>query len=155
MSRDDLSTLLATCFPDVIGVDRTQPEALPTDKGAYLLAIQLKDPLPARLKTTHFTLAPGWYAYAGSANGPGGIRARLSRHFRAEKKPHWHIDQLTVAAQAMFALPFAGGSAKVTECDLIARLAATARFAVPKPGFGSSDCGVCTAHLLAFRGVNA
>ena len=34
----------------------------------------------------------GFYCYADSARGPGGLRARLSRHLRQHKKPHWHID---------------------------------------------------------------
>ena len=44
-------------------------------------------------------LAPGCYVYAGSARGPGGIRARVRRHLRPDKTPHWHIDQVTAYAK--------------------------------------------------------
>ena len=37
---------------------------------------------------------PGYYVYVGSAFGPGGVRARVERHFRKSKRQHWHIDYL-------------------------------------------------------------
>jgi len=39
-------------------------------------------------------LLPGYYIYVGSAFGPGGVQARVSRHFRHAKSIHWHIDYL-------------------------------------------------------------
>jgi Uri superfamily endonuclease len=36
----------------------------------------------------------GHYVYAGSAFGPGGVHARVSRHCRNGKNKHWHIDYL-------------------------------------------------------------
>ena len=35
------------------------------------------------------------HLYCGSANGPGGLKARLPRPMRRGKSVHWHIDQLT------------------------------------------------------------
>ena len=32
------------------------------------------------------TIRPGYYVYVGSALGPGGVRARVSRHCRETKK---------------------------------------------------------------------
>ncbi|MCK9541293.1 MAG: DUF123 domain-containing protein [Novosphingobium sp.] len=90
----------------------------------------------------------GWYVYAGSARGPGGIRARLRRHFRRDKKRHWHIDDLTCAAKHLRAVPLAGGA----ECAIVARLMELEGFAPALAGFGSSDCRVCPAHLLAWNG---
>jgi Uri superfamily endonuclease len=131
--------LVARLFPDAIPPDSCEP-------GAYLLTITLAAPLSGRFARTPFTLAPGNYAYCGSANGPGGIAARVGRHLRAEKKAHWHVDQLTMAAAGISALGFPGGS----ECLLVERLvAAGATF--PLPGFGSSDCRCCTSHLLDLR----
>jgi Uri superfamily endonuclease len=113
------------------------------DTGAYLLQITLAAPLTGHFARTPFILAPGTYAYCGSANGPGGIAARVGRHLRKDKKTHWHVDQLTLAAAAISATGFPGGS----ECALVERLvAAGATF--PLPGFGSSDCRVCRSHLL-------
>jgi Uri superfamily endonuclease len=98
-------------------------------------------------------LAAGWFVYAGSARGPGGLKARLARHLRREKRIRWHIDQLTTRADALLALPFADGpgAPAPTECALIARLLESGLFAPPVNGFGSSDCRACPAHLLAWR----
>ncbi len=119
---------------------------LPRDKGAYVLLIELDSAFTGRFSGRDFTLPAGHYAYCGSAHGPGGIAARVSRHFRCEKKPHWHIDQLTIAAREITARVFPGGN----ECDLAARLG-NAGAEPPLPGFGSSDCRSCTSHLLALR----
>ncbi|MGI9372862.1 MAG: GIY-YIG nuclease family protein, partial [Hyphomicrobiales bacterium] len=91
-------------------------------------------------------LSAGWYLYAGNAGGPGGLRARVSRHLRTEKKPRWHVDQLTIAAETS-ALVFA----EKNECGLIADLLASSQFTTPLPGFGSSDCRACESHLLAIK----
>lgn len=34
----------------------------------------------------------GYYIYVGSAFGPGGVKARVSRHMRRKETRHWHID---------------------------------------------------------------
>lgn len=119
---------------------------MPNDAGAYVLLIDLAAPFAGRFAGRDFTLPPGRYAYCGSAKGPGGIAARVARHFRRDKKPHWHVDQLTIAARSTSALTFPTGS----ECALAARLV-EAGASTPLPGFGSSDCRICTAHLLAIR----
>ncbi|MCP5395844.1 MAG: GIY-YIG nuclease family protein [Sphingomonadaceae bacterium] len=93
------------------------------------------------------TLPPGTYIYAGSANGPGGMRARLRRHFRKDKALRWHVDELSVRASSMAALAIEGGS----ECAIVEALLASGRFTIPLPGFGSSDCKACAAHLLAYK----
>lgn len=122
---------------------RTAAEA-PSLPGAYLLLITLARPLHGALPhRPEAVLPPGRYLYAGSARGPGGLRARLARHMRAEKKPHWHVDRLTEAGivEGAWAIPGCG------ECALIATLAA---LPVPLPGFGSTDCRRCASHLLAW-----
>lgn len=120
-------------------------EALDHRAGAYLLLITLTQPLRFTLRCRDLTLPAGTYAYAGSANGPGGIAARVARHMRSEKKLHWHIDTLTMAASEITPFAFPGGK----ECALVDRLLA-AGCDVPVPGFGSSDCRICPAHLLRF-----
>ena len=89
-------------------------------------------------------LKPGRYAYCGSANGPGGIAARVRRHARPTKAAHWHVDHLTGAGRIIEAAACAGGS----ECDLLRRLLALPGAAIPVPGFGSSDCRTCPSHLV-------
>ncbi len=125
-------------------------DTLNAGKGAYVLIIQLKRAtdvsLPKRqnLSLIPGTLTPGTYLYVGSANGPGGIRARLKRHFRRDKKIHWHVDQLTTRAHHMEAIAVADGN----ECSLGQALLASGQFQVALPGFGSSDCRTCDSHLL-------
>lgn len=107
---------------------------IPPVPGAYVLVIRLDAPLPP--------LAPGRYLYCGSAKGAGGLRARLGRHMRKDKKIRWHVDRLTEAGVVEGAFVFEDGD----ECALVAKLS---HLPVPWPGFGSSDCRSCQSHLLA------
>ena len=112
----------------------------PATPGAYALWLRLDAPLAVRVGKTSATLPAGDYLYCGSARGPGGLRARLTRHMRRQKRAHWHIDQLTSAANVLGAFVEEGGD----ECALNAALD---RLPVPVAGFGSSDCRRCVAHL--------
>ena len=121
----------------------------PDAPGAYALLILLKRRFTGPVGRLGAVALPrGAYLYLGSARGPGGLRARLARHARSDKKPHWHIDRLTAAGRltAMLAVP--DGS----ECDLADRARALPGAAVPVAGFGSSDCRHCAAHLIAVPG---
>ena len=131
-------------LPEATLVESGDGEAAPEEKGAYALLIALDAPAAFARRGATQLIAPGWYVYAGSANGPGGIRARLRHHLRAEKRPHWHVDQLTNTAARVAALALPGGS----ECAIIARLGAEPALTPPVPGFGSSDCRACVSHLL-------
>ncbi len=115
----------------------------PAAQGSYLLVIDLDEPISATLARRAIVILGGRYFYAGSARGSGGIRGRLSHHFRRDKKTHWHVDQLTLAAGQLHALSFPG----LTECELVDRLVGAAA-TIPHPGFGSSDCKSCKSHLL-------
>ncbi len=130
---------VAGCGPR--GVDK-----LPSDPGAYLLAIRLSVPLHLDLSSLGTAVLPaGWYAYAGSAHGPGGIKARVARHLRQDKPVHWHVDTLTKVASDLQAFPVIGGR----ECDLLGALLEKPGYQVAVAGFGSSDCRRCPSHLLA------
>ena len=131
-------------------VNVRQARALPPLAGSYLLLIRLAESLPLKGRFAGQVLPAGHYVYAGSARGPGGLRARVSRHLRKRKKVRWHVDQLTTRAAAVLALPFAQENAP-TECGLISALLAGDAFDIPLPGFGSSDCSTCPAHLLRWR----
>jgi Uri superfamily endonuclease len=147
---DEILDAFAGFGPGGTWTARDEPITLTVAKGAYALVLRLEEPIRLdRPRTAGTRLTPGWYVYAGSARGPGGIRARLSRHFRREKTLHWHIDQLTVQAADLAALALGGGD----ECDLVARLSESTALAMAAPGFGSSDCRRCESHLLRFDGV--
>ncbi len=124
-------------------------DAIPAVGGAYVLTILLDYALTFETaRSGKVALEPGRYAYCGSARGPGGLRARVARHFRNEKRPHWHVDRLTVRAAGLAALAVPGGD----ECDLVARLLQRKEFAIAVAGFGNTDCRSCDSHLLRFRG---
>lgn len=114
-------------------------------KGAYVLLIELDEHTPITLpRRDEISLSASTYLYVGSANGPGGIRARLMRHFKKHKKIHWHVDQLTTRAVQVSALAVPTGN----ECILGETLIGSGRFDTAISGFGSSDCHTCASHLL-------
>jgi Uri superfamily endonuclease len=115
----------------------------PAEPGAYALWLRLAEPLDVAAGRARARLSPGDYLYCGSARGPGGLRARLARHMRRDKRPHWHVDQLAAAGDVLGAWIEVGGD----ECALNAALA---DLPVPLRGFGSSDCRRCVAHLRFF-----
>lgn len=118
-------------------------------KGAYALLLRLDASVEIPLRRTEpFNLSPGWFVYCGSAKGPGGLRARLRRHFRRDKAFHWHVDRLTGVATEAVAVPVPGGD----ECALVAALLKSRHFDIAAAGFGSSDCRQCDSHLLRYRG---
>ncbi len=109
------------------------------------MLVKLAAPVRVTLaKQPGWRLSAGWYAYAGSAYGPGGIRARVARHFRNDKPVRWHIDQLTQAASELWAAPVPGGN----ECKLLQAMHSNPGVTLSVRGFGSSDCRKCGTHLL-------
>ncbi len=117
-------------------------DRIPASPGAYLLLVELREvtsvPLPNKPRAC---LMPGRYIYAGSANGPGGLKARVSRHMRRARRCRWHIDQLTENGNVLGAWIFPNG----IECDLVDMNSA---LPLPIVGFGSTDCKRCRSHLL-------
>jgi len=153
MAADSSAPLLPPALAALLpATDMFAPGAargLPARPGAYLLACRLDSALSPRIPSLGAaSLAPGWYLYAGSANGPGGIAARLGRHLGASGRRHWHIDAVTANAGARAGFAFPGGD----ECALVAALLASGAFSIPLPGFGSSDCRTCQSHLLRWVG---
>ena len=70
---------------------RTRRARRPRGPGTYMLVLRL--PKRRRLavgRLGDFEFPAGYYLYAGSAQG--GLRGRVLRHLRADKKRHWHID---------------------------------------------------------------
>jgi Uri superfamily endonuclease len=109
-------------------------------KGSYILLVELatkKDVFVGKLGYVSFPKAS--YAYVGSAMN--GLRARLARHLRREKKLHWHIDYLLKEAEVEEII-LCQGEERV-ECSLAQALAGKFQSV---SGFGSSDCK-CRSHL--------
>jgi Uri superfamily endonuclease len=90
-------------------------------------------------------MQPGAYIYVGSAFGPGGLRARVSRHLRRNKKIHWHIDYLRQELPVL-AVWYAEGDTTL-EHTWAKAIGACNLASMPVPGFGASDCR-CASHLF-------
>lgn len=116
--------------------------------GPYVLVVQMVRDTDLRVGRLGLVAFPrGYYCYVGSAMGPGGRRARLARHLRQQKKPHWHIDYLL--PQAPVVEIWSAPSAARLECAWLRTLLQLPGATLPVRGFGSSDCD-CPAHLVRF-----
>lgn len=116
--------------------------------GTYALVLRALEPATVtagRLGTLRVT--EGDYIYIGSAFGPGGVRARVLRHARTDKRLRWHIDHLTTVAPVVEA--WFTHDPRRLECDWLAALASIRGAHEPWSGFGASDCG-CSSHLRWF-----
>ena len=115
------------------------------DRGSYLLVVRLDKKRAVKvgaLNTLRFRA--GYYLYVGSAMKH--LTARINRHQRKGKKPHWHIDYLTEIADHVLPIPVR--SSQRLECAISQAVSAMAQ---PGPaGFGSSDCH-CGTHLFSME----
>ena len=117
--------------------------------GAYALVIRLETVFDRRIGALgDIALTPGSYVYLGSAKGPGGMAGRVRRHLKPEKRMHWHIDYPTAVGTVTDIALWPDGD----ECALVDLVSAGPGITVPVPGFGSTDCRHCPAHLLAASG---
>jgi HEAT repeat protein len=117
--------------------------------GTYVLALWLgaARSVPVGRLGPH-SFPAGWYLYAGSARGPGGLRARLMRHQRRlgpDKKAHWHLDFLR--EHGIWGGAWVRPSEERLECAWAQRLMGLPDARIVAPGFGASDCR-CAAHLV-------
>jgi Uri superfamily endonuclease len=120
-----------------------QPE-IPAAPGCYLLLLYLSRRstiIVGELGEHRF--ASGYYAYIGSAFGPGGLRARLGRHLNRNKATRWHIDYLRAASKPVTTLWEIEARIEHTWAE---QLLGDPAASMPMPRFGSSDCR-CQTHL--------
>lgn len=120
----------------------------PAVKGEYILTLELNRAAKIDyLSYKNFRLERGFYYYFGSARGPGGLAARVSRHLKKDAVIHWHIDKLKAFARVtdICLLP----EAEKSECRLAAYFGNISG-SVIIPKFGCSDCG-CPSHLVYSR----
>ena len=98
-------------------------------------------------KLGKFLTQPGYYVYAGSALGPGGLKARIAHHARISQRPHWHIDYLRlVLSLDEVWYSYDSEHHEHQWADAFRRLKGAT---LPISGFGASDCR-CRSHLLLF-----
>ena len=116
------------------------------EPGTYTLLISLPNPATVEFGAAGaYHLDAGWYAYTGSAFGPGGLK-RVARHreLAAGKRDtrHWHVDYLLGHPVSGVDAVSVTGNEDI-ECETARRLAADAE---PVAGLGASDCD-CETHL--------
>ncbi|MBC7259743.1 MAG: GIY-YIG nuclease family protein [Chloroflexi bacterium] len=119
------------------------------DRGVYLLVLHL--PVARSLDVGalgRIAFPAGWYVYVGSAQGPGGLDARLRRHLAPSKRLHWHVDYLRAAAD--WAGAWGAPLPREWECEWARRLVLWPGAEIPALGFGASDCR-CASHLVHFQ----
>lgn len=122
--------------------------SLPARPGTYALILYLPKELSLPVgRLGMFDLVEGYYAYVGSARGPGGLAARIARHARGEHAMRWHIDYLRPYMQ--WRAVWWTESSQRLECEWARALSRLPGTTKPIPGFGASDCR-CITHLLAF-----
>ena len=121
---------------------------LAAQPGTYVLWLRLPQPRTLRIgRLGNAVFAPGYYAYVGSAFGPGGVRSRLGRHLLGGDALRWHIDYLRQACHVHSA--WVSHDARRLEHAWADALLALPGARPPLAGFGASDCH-CDAHLAGF-----
>ena len=120
-------------------------------KGAYIIIMRSSGGSLRVGALGTFEVPGGTLAYVGSAKGPGGLLARVSRHLRKGKPLRWHIDYLTesgiVEIEEVIAIPSA------EEEDLAKILM---EFGSPVIlGFGCSDRRDDKSHLFSLKDLDS
>lgn len=125
-------------------------DQIPPTGGTYALLLWLPHPTLITVGSLGMVDFPsGSFVYVGSACGPGGLRARITRHLAGNGRPHWHIDHLRRHASVVGVCYSTGKD--VYECQWSQALADITDTRICKPSFGSSDCNHgCTSHLIHF-----
>jgi Uri superfamily endonuclease len=115
--------------------------------GTYVLLLELPVPQQIYIGSVGLISFPaGFYTYTGSARS--GLKTRIARHLRHDKKMRWHIDFLLT--QASIREIFYWENTVKIEC-VIAR--ALGNEFKPIPHFGCTDCR-CPSHLHYSRSEN-
>jgi Uri superfamily endonuclease len=123
---------------------RLSPGVSDSTGGTYTLVLSVPETTVTVGALGTHGFEAGWYAYVGSALGPGGF-ARVDRHRKLAAGErdgrHWHIDSLL--GQSGVRLDAVWQTAGVDgECAVAARVDGE-----PIPDFGCSDCD-CHSHLF-------
>lgn len=117
------------------------------DTGCYQLLMRLDRKCRLSIGALGDILfSPGYYIYTGRAKK--GLRARVGRHFRREKKMRWHIDYFLAGAKILQVFYYFN---RIDECIINAGAKENLRGSVFIKKFGSSDC-CCPGHLIYVKG---
>lgn len=123
---------------------------LPRDPGIYGLLMHSSGGGALQIgKLGKLSIEPGFYLYLGSAHGPGGIKARVSRYLGSFRRLFWHIDylQAVLSVQELW-FSFVDSKFEHQTAECLSKLP---DWRIPLIGFGSSDCN-CLGHLFHHHG---
>lgn len=127
----------------------TVDDEVPNLPGSYFLLFELNQSIMVNVgKIKDVTFQKGFYGYAGTAFGSGGLRARIKRHLIQNKKKKWHLDWIrpylsfiqgwyvvNMNLECIWSQTFLNGD----DCFL------------PLKKMGASDCKLgCPAHFFGF-----
>ncbi|SVD05139.1 uncharacterized protein METZ01_LOCUS357993, partial [marine metagenome] len=113
--------------------------------GTYAVVMRLETPLSVNIGKLGMTsFESGHLCYIGSAMN--GLKARVSRHLRSNKRMHWHIDYLLTHAHIVDV--FWSNCRERLECSVAREISIQGLPSIK--GFGSSDCS-CPSHLFYDR----
>ena len=116
------------------------------DAGTYIVILSSDENRPVLIGACGpLQLQPGYYLYAGSALGPGGLRARVGRHLGGTGQPRWHIDFLRQVTLPHEAWLYTGHDRQ--EHNWANALGNMPDVEATIPGLGASDCS-CATHLF-------
>lgn len=119
--------------------------AAPSISGTYALVFRADEKHEVKIgRLGALITRPGYYLYVGSAFGPGGLAARITRHLRPTTQRHWHIDYLKPFVQAV-EVAYTGDPVR-REHAWARALDRAPELVVVLPRFGASDCR-CATHL--------
>jgi len=112
-------------------------------KGIYVLFISVKRDIFVKVGALgKIKFSQGTYAYVGSAQN--GIKKRVARHLKKEKRKFWHIDYLLGEKNTHIEKVAYQKAPKEEECRIAQALSQIGK---PIRGFGCSDCS-CSSHLF-------
>lgn len=115
------------------------------NKGSYIISGFLNGDKKIKIgRIGYLNFKRGWYLYVGS--GMAYLKERVKRHFKKNKKKHWHIDYLIPDLKNLKA--FLIHSSKSLECEISMEISKISNGFIEK--FGSTDCN-CKSHLLYFK----
>ena len=116
------------------------------DSGCYQLVIRMDREAVIKVGALgEIRFRPGYYTYTGRARR--GLRKRVERHLRRDKRKNWHIDYLLEKGNIVDIVYFAD---RLDECIINMSLLGRLKGAALVDGFGSSDCR-CRSHLMWTR----
>ena len=122
------------------------------DSGVYSLIIKSNKNQKIKVgKLGRVNFKKGFYIYTGSSLN--GLRKRIERHKRKQKKLFWHIDYLLANKHMKILQVFTIETRKRLECKLNKIVSSLPGAQILIKGFGCSDCR-CKTHLFYFNEVD-